>query len=307
MSSRVKKNVAASVRERLLNIAKGNGEPFDLVLVRYALERFLYRIGISPFADRFMLKGALLYLVWGEDAYRPTRDGDLLASGSSDLRDMEKTFRQVCGVAFGDGIVFQADSVRAQEIAEEAAYSGIRVNFVARLDSAIIPVQFDIGFGDAVTPGPERIQYPVLLDFPAPELRAYPIFTVVAEKFHAIVVLGMQNSRMKDFYDLWAMSRRFEFDSAVLSDAISATFARRKTPLPEGVPIALSAEFSDSPAKGTQWKAFSRRNQLTGAELTLGDVLTAIRGFVMPVVGALRRGDKLAGAWMPGGPWSKNK
>lgn len=202
MRTQVKKNIAASVRERLFNISKKSGEPFDLVLVRYGLERFLYRIAVSPFADRFVLKGALLYFVWGEDAYRPTRDGDLLASGSSDLRDMEKTFKEVCGIAFEDGIVFEADSVRAREIAEEKAYSGIRMNFVASLDRVKIPMQFDIGFGDAVTPGPERIRYPVLLDFPAPELRAYPVYTVIAEKSHAMIVLGMQNSRMKDFYDL---------------------------------------------------------------------------------------------------------
>lgn len=307
MKTQAKKNVAASVRERLLNISRKHGEPFDLVLVRYALERFLYRISVSPFSDRFLLKGALLYFVWGQDTYRLTRDGDLLASGSNDLRDMEKTFKQICGIAFEDGISFEADSVRAQEIAEEKAYSGIRVNFVAHLAGAKIPVQFDIGFGDAVTPGPERILYPVLLDFPAPELRAYPIYTVIAEKLHTIVVLGMQNSRMKDFYDLYVLSRRFDFDGAVLSDAISATFARRETPLPEGVPVALSGEFADSPAKGAQWKAFIRKNRLTGEEPMFRDVLTAIGEFVMPVINALRRGDKLADTWKPGGPWIKKK
>ena len=254
-----------------------------------------------------MLKGALLYYVWGEDAYRPTRDGDLLASGSSDLRDMEETFKKICGIVFEDGIVFEADSVRAQEIAEEKAYSGIRVNFVAHLAGANIPVQFDIGFGDAITPGPERIQYPVLLGFPAPELRAYPVQTVVAEKFHAMVVLGMQNSRMKDFYDLWVISRRFEFDGAVLSDAISATFVRRKTPLPESLPVALSGEFADSPAKRGQWRAFVRKNQLAGTELGLGNVVTAIRDFVMPVVDAVRQREKLTDVWKPGGPWTNKK
>lgn len=307
MKTQAKKNIAASVRQRLLNISKENGEPFDLVLVRFALERFLYRIALSPFADRFLLKGALLFFVWGQDAYRPTRDGDLLASGSCDLGDMEKTFKQICGIVFEDGIDFEAGSVRAQEIAEEKAYSGIRVNFVARLDNARIPVQFDIGFGDAVTPGPERIQYPALLDFPAPELGAYPTYTVVAEKFHAMVVLGMQNSRMKDFYDLWAMSRRFEFDGAILSDAISATFSRRKTPLPERAPVALSREFADSPAKGNQWKAFTRKNQLTGEELALGDLLAAIGVFVMPVVVALQRKEKFAETWKPSGPWTEKK
>lgn len=307
MKTEVKKNIAASVRERLLNIARKGGEPFDLILVHYALERFLYRIAISPFADRFMLKGALLYFVWDQDVYRPTRDGDLLASGSGDLRDMARTFKQICGIAFEDGIAFEAESVRAQEIAEEKAYSGIRVNFVAHLAGARIPVQFDIGFGDAVTPGPERIRYPVLLEFPAPELRAYPVQTVVAEKFHAMVVLGMQNSRMKDFFDLWAISERFEFDGAVLSDAISATFARRKTPLPERIPIALSSEFSDSPAKAAQWNAFVRKNRLTSAESDLKGVLISIGKFVTPVIESLRRGGKLAGAWKPGGPWSNRK
>lgn len=304
MKVEVKKNLAASVRERLLNIARKSGEPFDLVLVRFALERFLYRIGKSGFADRFMLKGALLYHVWGQDAYRPTRDGDLLASGSSDLRDMEKTFRQICGVAFEDGITFEAGSVRAQEMAEEKAYSGIRVNFVAHLAGAKIPVQFDIGFGDAVTPGPERVQYPALLDFPAPELRAYPVQTVVAEKFHAMAVLGMQNSRMKDFYDLWALSRRFEFDGEILSDAMAATFARRKTPLPDAVPLALSAEFSDSQPKKTQWQAFIRRNRLP-AQLTLVEVIAEIHRFVMPVVEELNRKNRLAATWKAGGPWMK--
>jgi hypothetical protein len=183
MSSQAKKNIAASVRQRLLNLSKDRKEPFDLVLVRYGLERFLYRIGASPFAKNFMLKGALLFLVWGQDEHRPTRDADLLAAGSNDLHEMEETFKKICAIPVDDGIVFDADTVRAQEIAEEKAYTGIRVNFVGRLDGAKIPMQFDIGFGDAVTPGPENIEYPALLDFPPPTLRAYPIYTVVAEKF----------------------------------------------------------------------------------------------------------------------------
>lgn len=307
MKTDVKKNIAASVRDRLLNIAKKSGEPFDLVLVRFALERFLYRISTSPFSDTFMLKGALLFFVWGEDSYRPTRDGDLLASGSSELGYMKETFRQLCGVPAEDGIVFEADSVRAQEIAEEKAYAGIRVNFIARLASAKIPVQFDVGFGDAVTPSPKRIRYPVLLELPPPELRAYPVETVVSEKFHAMVVLGMQNSRMKDFYDIWAISRRFQFDGNVLSDAMSATFARRKTPLPEGIPAALSKEFAESAGKEAQWKAFVRKNQLTRAELDLGTVLIALRDFLIPVLDALRGGPKPPGVWKPGGPWTETK
>ncbi len=153
-----------------------------------------------------------------------------------------------------------------------------------------------------VTPGPERVQYPALLDFPAPELRAYPVQTVVAEKFHAMAVLGMQNSRMKDFYDLWALSRRFEFDAEILSDAIAATFARRKTSLPDAVPLALSAEFSDSRPKKTQWQAFIRRNRLP-AQLTLVEVIAEIHRFVMPVVEELNQKNRLAATWKAGGPW----
>jgi hypothetical protein len=303
MSKRVKKNLGASVRERLRNISRNNGEPFDLVLVRFALERFLYRMSVSRFADRFLLKGALLYVVWGQDAYRPTRDGDLLAFGSSDLGEMVQTFREICGIGFEDGIEFEPGSVGAEEIAEEKAYRGIRVKFVAHLAGAEIPVQFDIGFGDAVTPGPETIQYPALLDFPVPTLRAYPIYTVIAEKFHAMILLGMQNSRMKDFYDIYAMSRRFEFDGKVLSDAISATFSRRKTPLPTGNPVALSGEFMGNEAKQRQWQAFVRKNRL-GSEMKPGDITNAIRGFIMPIVDSLGTGAKPPSIWKPGGPWT---
>jgi hypothetical protein len=306
MKERPAKNVAASVRQRLLNLSRDRNEPFDLVLVRYGLERFLYRIGISPFAKNFMLKGALLFLVWGQDDHRPTRDADLLAAGSNDLREMEETFKKICAITGDDGIVFDAGTVRAQEIAEEKAYTGIRVNFIGRLDGAKIPMQFDIGFGDAVTPGPESIEYPVLLDFPSPTLRAYPVYTVVSEKFHAMVLLGMQNSRMKDFYDTYVMCRAFEFDGPVLSDAISATFDRRKTPLPDGIPVALTGEFADSQPKKTQWQAFIRRNRLP-AQLTLAEAIAEIRQFVMPVVEVLNRQNRLAATWNAGGPWMKKK
>ena len=306
MKERLGKNVAASVRQRLLTLSKDRNEPFDLVLVRYGLERCLYRIGISPFAKNFMLKGALLFLVWGQDDHRPTRDADLLAAGSNDLRQMEETFKKICTIPVDDGIVFDAGTVRAQEIAEEKAYTGIRLNFVGRLDGAKIPMQFDIGFGDAVTPGPESIEYPALLDFPPPTLRAYPIYTVVAEKFHAMVLLGMQNSRMKDFYDVLAMSRAFEFDGAVLSEAISATFVRRKTPLPEGIPVALTGEFADSPAKKTQWQAFLRRSR-PADKLALGEAIAEIRRFVMPVVEALNQKEKLTAKWKAGGSWNDKK
>lgn len=305
MSAARTKNVAASVRQRLLNLSKASGEPFDLVLVRYALERFLFRLSISPFADQFVLKGALLYVVWGNDSYRPTRDGDLLAFGPGEVTRIEMSFKEISGIECEDGIVFDADSMRAVEIAEENVYSGIRTTFVARLERAKIPVQFDIGFGDVITPAAEQIAYPTLLEFPGPALRAYPVYTVLSEKLEAMVKFGMQNSRMKDFYDLWVLPRRFELNGDILANAVSATFARRRTSLPHAIPDGLTRQFADAPAKAAQWTAFLRKNRLP-AETELRDVQASIEALVMPVLIALRRGEKFTSTWKPGGPWVEN-
>ena len=283
------KNVAHSVRQRLLNRAKETGQPNDLVLVRYALERLLYRLSVSAHAERFVLKGALLFTVWGQDDHRPTRDADLLGFGSSDLAHLVAVFREVCAVPFEDGIVYDAASVEAEQIAEDKAYVGARVTFEAELANARIPVQIDVGFGDAVTPEPEMVEYPTLLDFPRPKLRAYPVHTVIAEKFHAMVVLGEDNSRMKDFYDLWAISRRFGVEPSVLATAIAATFARRKTELPKGTPIALGARFAGSAVKQRQWEAFVLRNRLSAKDVTLALTQEAIAALVMPAVELARK------------------
>jgi hypothetical protein len=192
------------VRQRLLELSRKRGEPFDLILTRYGIERLLYRLGMSPYADRFLLKGAMLFRVWEDSSHRPTRDLDLLDFGSAEASDLESIFREVCSLsAEPDGLLFMPASVKARPIREEAVYGGIRVTLEARLENAKIPIQCDIGFGDAVTPEPEQIEFPALLDFPAPHLRAYPIYTVVAEKLEAMVLLGETKSRMKDFYDIW--------------------------------------------------------------------------------------------------------
>ncbi len=282
-------NVAHSVRQRLLNRAKETGQPNDLLLVRYALERFLYRLSVSSHADRFVLKGALLFTVWGHDEHRPTRDADLLGFGANDMKSLEAAFREVCGIKFEDGIVFDAASVNAREIAEDKVYVGARVTFQAELAKARIPVQIDVGFGDAITPEPEAIEYPVLLDAPPPKLRAYPVYTVIAEKFHAMVVLGEDNSRMKDFYDLWAISQRFELDAALIAKAIVATFERRKTVLPDGRPVALRPQFAESATKQRQWEAFVRRNRLAGDGVKLVQTQEAIAGLVLPALESLRK------------------
>jgi Nucleotidyl transferase AbiEii toxin, Type IV TA system len=278
------KNLAASVRQRLLNVAKQRRDEFDLILARYALERLLYRLSVSPHGEGFLLKGALLFAVWGVDDHRPTRDADLLGSGDSDPAALTALFREVCAVPCEDGISFDPDSVAAAPIAEDKIYPGVRVTLRAKLAGARIPVQIDIGFGDAVTPAPERVDYPVLLDAPAPKLRAYPVATVVAEKFHAMTVLGMGNSRMKDFHDLRVIASRFEIETGLLAGAIAATFERRKTSLPGDAPVALCAEFAADKAKLAQWAAFLRRNRLDGRHHSLGECQAAISKLVLPAL-----------------------
>ena len=298
------RNLAASVRQRLLNSAKHNGEAFDLVLTRYALERFLYRLGKSQYHNQFLLKGAMLFAVWDGAPHRPTRDLDLLGFGPSDLPQLEKIFQSICQEPVEpDGLEFLSNTLRVAEIREDQEYQGIRILFDAKLENAIIPIQVDIGYGDAVTPAPEEITYPTVLDFPAPHLRAYPFYTVVAEKFQAMVWLGIANSRMKDFYDIWIIMRKFEFDGATLSQAIKATFERRNTLIPIEAPLALTQVFASDAAKQNQWNAFLRKNALSADSLTLADIITALHDFLMPLTMADTQGSTFDAVWHPGGPW----
>lgn len=222
------KDLAASVRARLLNIAKSEGSNFNQLLVRYALERFLYRLSQSAHADRFLLKGALLFTLWYDMPHRPTRDADLLGFGPSDLQSIAQTFRDIASIPVDDGITFDPESVTAEDIRKEAGYAGARIVITGELAKARCKTQIDIGFGDAVTPGPVQSEYPVLLkDFPAPRLRTYPVYTVISEKLHAIALLGMTNSRVKDYLDLWVMLDRESLNMNTLAQAISATFTRR--------------------------------------------------------------------------------
>lgn len=300
-------NLAASVRQRLLNIAKRDGEVFDLVLTRYALERLLYRLGKSQYHGQFLLKGAMLFAVWGGDVHRPTRDVDLLGFGTSELPLVVKIFQDICQVSVEpDGLEFLPDSARAIEIREDQEYQGVRVSFAARLENAVIPIQIDIGYGDAVTPAPEDITYPTVLNFAAPKLRAYPIYTVVAEKFQAMVWLGIANSRMKDFYDLWVIMRMFPLDGHVLGSAIEATFARRNTPLPSAAPLALTQAFANDAAKQSQWNAFLRKNALQVDDLSFPAIITALHDFLMPPALAAANGSAFNAKWLVGGAWQIN-
>lgn len=278
-----KKTSAASVRQRLLNHAKKSGENFNLLLIRFANERWLYRLSVSDYKDRFLLKGASLFTLWFNVPHRPTRDIDLLGFGSKEIADVEKIFREICDIESADGLVFKSEMVKGTEIKEGQEYQGVRVTFLAFLGNARINLQVDVGFGDAVTPRAETAAFPTVLDFPAPELKAYPKETVVAEKFEAMVKLGMTNSRMKDFWDLQVMIGEFEFDSVTLQKAIRATFERRRSPLPKILPLALSEEFSSDPGKQTQWKAFLRKNNLDDTK-DLASVIDSLRKFFLPII-----------------------
>ena len=196
-------NLSASILARLLTLAKQRGDDYNLLLNRFGMERLLARVSTSPHADRFLLKGALLFALWYDTPHRPTKDADLLGFGPDDEANLVATFRDIAAMDLGDGIVFDPDSVKADAIREDNTYGGTRITLVARIGSARCTLQIDVGFGDAVTPGPQTVAYPTLLgDFPAPTLRAYPVYTVIAEKYQAMVMLGQANSRMKDFFDV---------------------------------------------------------------------------------------------------------
>ena len=256
-------NVAASVRARLLNVAKAQGVDFNQVLVRFALERILYCLTQSQHADRFLLKGALLFTLWYDMPHRATRDADLLGFGASDLDSVAETFRDIAAMAVDDGIVFDPASVTVEEIRKEAGYGGVRVIIAGELAKARCKTQIDVGFGDAVTPAPVDSIYPVLLDdLPAPKLRAYPTYTVIAEKLHAIALLGMTNSRLKDYFYLSVLLERETLDTDLLGQAIKATFERRGMSMPDDVPIGLTDEFAHDASRQSLWLAFLKKNEL---------------------------------------------
>ena len=300
------RNLSASVMQRLLNRAKENGEDPQYVLTRYGLERLLYRLSRSPHAKNFTVKGAMMFLVWRGVPYRLTKDLDLLAAQGGNEQELKEIFQGICRVAVeDDGLVFTERSVRVAPIREEDAYGGMRVTLESRLGKARIPLQVDIGFGDVVTPKALNVDFPVLLDFPAPHVAVYPRETAIAEKFETMVRLGIVNSRMRDYYDIWVMSREFEFDGEVLQAAIRATFKRRKTALPTDAPFGLTAEFATDDTKQAQWRAFSTKNKLKVEDANLESLLETVRSFVMPPATAVRQTDAFAETWPKGGPWQE--
>jgi Nucleotidyl transferase AbiEii toxin, Type IV TA system len=243
----------------------------------------------------------MLFLVWSGETYRPTRDLDLLGFGSTDTGEMEQIFREICLIEVEpDGLLFKAETVKAEDIREQAAYPSLRITALATLGNARISMQVDIGFGDVVTPGAESVEFPVLLDFPAPRLHSYPTYTAVSEKLEAMVRLAEATSRLKDFYDVRKMSVLFEFEGQTLVDAIRATFNRRKTPISTAVPEAFTQEFAI--AKQMQWEAFIRRNHLPGEAFI--DVIEAISRFLYRPLQAANRSERFGETWPAGGPWA---
>ena len=300
------RNLPLSILARLRARSLESGEDVAFLQRRYAAERFLYRLGESVHRDRFVLKGAMLFAIWGGPAYRPTRDLDFTGYGASDVEAVLGRIREVCSLTVADdGLVFDMSTLGNEPIREDDGYGGFRVTFIGRMGSARIPMQVDIGFGNAIHPPAKVVEYPALLDAPAPRILAYPQEAVVAEKLNAMVVNGERNSRYKDFYDLHALSGQFGFDGRQLAASIAATFERRRTPIGGPRPAALATPFYADAGRGDQWRAYIRTRKLPGAPESFDLIGERLLAFLAPVWDGLVTGDGLVTRWRPGGPWSE--
>lgn len=296
-------NIAASVRQRLLNHAHATGRPFNEVLQYYALERFLYRPSASEEANRFVLKGAMMLRARNAPDSRPTMDIDLLGMTANDASSLIARFDRVLRLdVVDDGLHFDPSTLRTEAITKEAGYDGVRLRFQGALDAARVSLQVDIGFGDIVYPPPECHTMPTVLDQPAPDLLCYSLESAIAEKLEAAVKLGRLNSRIKDFYDTWLLASNFEFQGDELAESIRRTFQNRNTVLERELE-AFGAEFCN--AKLPQWTAFRRRLHDPDAPKTLQDTMAVIERFLGPVLDALLGDLPLPGTWRPPGPWTK--
>jgi predicted nucleotidyltransferase component of viral defense system len=292
------------VHARLLNRSRKTGEDFQFILQRYAAERFLFRLGQSKYRDRYVLKGAMLFALWGGSVYRPTRDLDFTGYGDDGAEAVLAGLAEICSLtAADDGLYLDSSTLTAEPIREEAEYNGLRVRLQARLGNARIPMQIDIGFGNAIEPQPHDVDYPTLLDDASPHIRAYPPEAVVAEKLHTLVVLGDGNSRMKDLYDLYVIAGQFDFDGETLTRAIQATFERRRTDIVTALPAGLAPRFFADDTRSERWRAYCDRNTLPGAPRNMQQVGERLRSFLGPVWRALADKDQALGQWRAGGPW----
>jgi len=300
------KDVAASVRARLLTLARETQEDYQMLLNRYARERLLYGLSISEHRDRFILKGATLFSIWAERPFRSTRDADFLSFGPNDVEAVTAVFRELCDAWNEnpeDGVRFDTDSVQGGQIRDEEEYAGVRILLDAYIGKAKARVQVDIGFGDAITPEPGEAELPVMLGLPRPRLRAYPKETVVAEKLQAMAVLAETNSRMKDFYDLWVVQRFLEFEGETLAQAIEATFARRETEVSPASCIAFQSSFYAAEEPLTRWQRYVERGSFEQLPPPFVEAGAGIERFLRPVCEAISLGESFDRIWLPGGPW----
>jgi Nucleotidyl transferase AbiEii toxin, Type IV TA system len=299
------KNLPASIRQKLLSLAQERNDDFGLVLTKYGLERMLFRLSKSKYRDTFILKGALLFELWTKERYRATRDADFLAAGANSPERFIRIFQEISAIEVqDDGLRFDPKTVKAVRIKEDEDYEGLRVTLTAFLEKAQISIQIDIGFGDAISPGPIETEYPTLLNLPGPRLLTYPRETVVSEKLEAMVKLGIANSRMKDFHDLHSLSKTFEFDGQALVDAVRATFERRGTAWPNGgTPLAFTSEFYEDENKIKQWKAFCNKNKPGVQEIEFKILIARLSSFLLPVLGSAEGGLELKSKWTPANGW----
>lgn len=306
MSEETVRNMAHSINARLKNIARKNKISFEYILLRYALERFLYRLGISSHSERFVLKGATLFSIWLGPMYRVTRDADFYCAGESAPEFLVQCFREICDIDIlnPDGVTFDAGSIKTGEIKKEQQYNGTRLTLRAHIAQARVMLQFDIGFGDSIFPGADFNEYPVILDSEPPKIKVYSRYTVIAEKFEAMVFLGIKNSRLKDFYDIWLLSQQFDFDLVTLNTAIIKTFERRKTMIPPARPLALTDEFISDPIKLSQWNAFLRKTSPKNAPADLNVIVSRIAEFLMPLIEKTLPADA---KWQAAAGWTKAK
>ncbi len=298
------KNLEDSVRARLQNKAKETGRSFSEMLQYFGMERFLYRLSQSRYVDQFILKGALMFTAWQVMERRTTRDIDFSARFDNQVESIEKMIKDICKVPVSsDGIEFDAATVKGRKIKEDADYEGVRVKFLGFLDRARIAIQVDVGFGDVIYPKPKAIDYPVILDFPQPRLKVYPTESVISEKFEAMVKLGLLNSRMKDFYDLWLMLRQFEFDGIKLAEALKRTFSHRKTPLPVYKPLFDGEIYDEKSDRQTLWKAFLKKGDIKYAPEELRNTATEIEEFLIKPLAAAGKGQEFKKEWKAPGFW----
>lgn len=301
MTTGSRRDAGASIRQRLLDHARRHGDDYQRVLTRYAIERFLFRLGQTEAAERYVLKGAVLFLTWPQHTFRPTGDLDLLGHGDPKLAAITDLFTGICSVEFADdGIAFDAATIQVEAMREAETYRGVRLRVVGELARARIPVQVDIGFGDHVFPAPRRQAFPGLIPgLPLPSILMYPPETVVAEKFEAMIRFGVGNSRLKDFHDIWVTTRTFRFDLPVLVEAILGTFGRRGTVAPAQMPVALTAAFARQALDGGLWSGFLRRNPPAQMPPPFAQVQEELRQFFGPVIASLARPEAARGRWDP--------